>query len=138
MNTTTINRYQHGMETGDIDAVLSTFSDDIVIRVAVHDEPISGITPARFLFPLLLDYFEEFHVTETVASEGTTVVVFDVALPDYSGPAEGVNLVRIDHDGRIRDLTVFLRPLPALQRVAEHIGSRMAAQFGDLPDRSRA
>ena len=36
--------------------------------------------------------------------------------------------------GEIRDLTVFFRPLPALQLVAEVIGARMAERFGPLED----
>ena len=34
--------------------------------------------------------------------------------------------------GQIRDLTVFFRPLPALQLVGEVIGARMAERFRAL------
>ena len=39
--------------------------------------------------------------------------------------------------GQIRDLTVFFRPLPALQLVAEVVGLRMAERFGVLGENQR-
>lgn len=43
--------------------------------------------------------------------------------------AQGLNVARLDEDGKVRELTVFFRPLSALQLIAEVIGARMAARL---------
>ncbi len=61
------------------------------------------------------------------------MVLFDTELRGV--PAQGLNVVETSA-GRIRDLTVFFRPLPALQLVDGVIGARMAERSGPLEDRA--
>ncbi|HEV2060109.1 MAG TPA: hypothetical protein VGR11_12195 [Solirubrobacteraceae bacterium] len=47
--------------------------------------------------------------------------------------AQGLNVVRLDEAGVIRELTVFFRPLAALTLIAKVVGGRMAERFGPPP-----
>lgn len=47
--------------------------------------------------------------------------------------ARGLNVVRLNEAGFIRELTVFFRPLAALTLLAEVVGGRMAERFGPPP-----
>ena len=44
------------------------------------------------------------------------VVTFDVDVAGFDGNPEGLNLIRLGEGGRLEDVTVFLRPLGALER----------------------
>jgi hypothetical protein len=57
-------------------------------------------------------------------------VLFETSLQGER--AHGLNVVVHDPDGLVRELTVFFRPLAALQRIGEVIGAQMAQQFGPL------
>lgn len=49
--------------------------------------------------------------------------------------AHGLNVVTYQPDGLVAELTVFFRPLAAMQLVADVIGGHMAQRFGTPPPR---
>ena len=110
---------------------MASFHDDVVIRVAVHDEPMQGKQTADFLFRVLSEELKEFRLRDEIVEGNKAVVLFDAELRGQ--PAHGLNVVTLDEDGLVRELTVFFRPLGTLQLVSEVIGARMAQQFGELP-----
>ena len=100
----------------------------MVIIVAVHDAPMAGKDVARFLFGVLSEELRDFRLTDELVEGSSAVVMFEAKIKDRA--AQGLNVVRLDADGQVRELTVFFRPLESLQLVAEVIGARMAARFG--------
>ena len=104
-------------------------ADDVTIRVAVHDQAMHGRETAEFLFGVLSEELGPMQVTGEIVEGDRAVVLFETEL--RGTPAQGVNVVE-SSAGQIDDLTVFFRPLPALQLVAEVIGARMAERFGAL------
>jgi hypothetical protein len=59
--------------------------------------------------------------------------MFSALVAAHPGRADGLLVVRSGPDGRITDLTVFLRPLAALQALADQMGPRLS---GPRPDGS--
>lgn len=47
-------------------------------------------------------------------------------------PLKGVNMLRLDADGRISEFEVMMRPLRALSAVAEALGNRIAPRMLEL------
>lgn len=110
---------------------MASLHDEVVIRVAVHDEPMQGKQTADFLFGVLREELDDLRLTDEIVERDKAVVLFDAALRGQ--PAHGLNVVRLDEDGLVGELTVFFRPLATLQLISEVIGARMAQQFGELP-----
>jgi hypothetical protein len=119
------------LEAADPDAVLATLTDDVTLRVAVHDEPFVGrATAALVLRPVLAGALHDIEVTEThggTHGDAPRIIGFRARVAGHAGPAEGLLLARPDASGRIADLTVYLRPLPALQALADEMGRRLGA-----------
>ncbi len=111
---------------------MATLADEVVIRVAVHDAPMEGKQVADFLFGVLSEELGDVAVTEEILEGDKAVVLFETSIQDLE--AQGLNVLHFDDSGRIRDLTVFFRPLASLTLVSEVIGARMAAQFGPAPE----
>ena len=111
----------------DVERIAGLMADDVTIRVAVHDEPMQGKETAQFLFGVLNEELGSMRVTAEIVEGPRAVILFETELRGTS--AQGLNVIETAGD-RICDLTVFFRPLRALQLVAEVIGGRMAERFG--------
>lgn len=114
------------LEAHDADAVLATLADDVTLRVAVHDTPFEGRQTAAHILGAVLDgVLHDIAVTGTLQDADSAVLTFRTQVADHPDPAEGLLVVRTGTDGRIGDLTVFLRPLAALAALAEEMGKRL-------------
>ncbi len=112
----------------DARAIVASLSDDVTIRVAVHDEPLRGKDTAAFLFGVLTQELAPFVLIEEIVEGEKSVVVFETSLGGEQ--AHGLNVVSARADGLVGELAVYFRPLTALQLVAEVIGSHMERRFG--------
>lgn len=124
--------YSRALGAFDTALIVAELSDDITIRVAVHDQPLSGKQTASFLFNVLTQELTPFVVTDEVIEGQKSVVLFETSL--RGRPAQGLNVISFGPDGLVEDLTVFFRPLTSLQLIAEVIGARMAERFGPPPE----
>ena len=121
-------RYTDALEDLDAERIVASLADDVVIRVAVHDAPMQGKDTARFLFTVLAEELGALRPRQEILDGADAVVLFEASIAGHV--AQGLNVLHCDPPGTIRELTVFFRPLDALQRIAEVIGVRMAARFG--------
>jgi hypothetical protein len=123
--------YSQALATFDPAAILASLSDEVTVRVAVHDEPLQGKDTASFLFGILIQELTPFELTEEIVEGGKSVVLFETSLRGQR--AHGLNVVKYQPDGLVAELTVFFRPLAAMQLVADVIGGHMAQRFGTAP-----
>jgi hypothetical protein len=123
--------YSRALGTFDPAAILAALSHDVTIRVAVHDEPLRGKDTASFVFGALTQELAPFELSEEIVEGNKSVILFDTSLRGQR--AHGLNVVRYLPDGLVGELTVFFRPLAAMQLVAEVIGGHMAQRFGPPP-----
>jgi hypothetical protein len=98
-------------EARDHAALMDALSDDVVLRSPIFDVPFTGKDEASDLFAAILEvmwpvpYLAEIpgdpHVLQFRAEiDGTEV--------------EGCDLVRFDDDGKVKEITVFMRPFPGI------------------------
>jgi hypothetical protein len=120
--------YSSALAAFDHAAILGSLSEDVTIHVAVHDEPLRGKETADFLFGVLIDELSPFQLVEEIVEGDKSVVLFDTALRGEA--AHGLNIAHHTASGLVDELTVFFRPLAALQLVAEVIGGHMARRYG--------
>jgi len=125
----TIDAWQRAGEAGDAAAAVACMAPDIVM--------ISPLTE-QFRFQgraqvgdVMAAAFETIHGIRyhTVVGEGDTWAVFFHARAGRE-PVEEAELIRLDADGLIRELTFFGRPLPALTAVMAGIGPRLMRRQG--------
>ena len=121
-----LEQLAHALEAADAAAVVKTMADDVTLRVAVHNEPFEGRPAASHILGEVLDgVLHNIKVTETIDGHDAAVLIFSARVAAHPGWADGLLVVRPGQDGPISDLTVFLRPLTALQALAEEMGRRM-------------
>jgi hypothetical protein len=118
------------LEAGDVEAAIGMLDDDVVLRVAVHDDPFPGRDLAAGILRLVIggEILHEIEVVESIGEPGEACVLrFTSRVAGYDGSAEGVLIVRSGRSGPIEDLTVFLRPLAALQALSDEVARRLDA-----------
>ena len=121
-------RYSDALERWDTDALVAALTNDVVIYVAVHDQPMQGADVARFLFGVLREELGPLKITDEIIENDRAVVLFETSVQGLD--AQGLNVIRLNESGLICELTVFFRPLATLARISDIVGARMAAEFG--------
>ncbi len=96
----------------------------------MHEQPLQSKPVAEFLFGVLAMELREMRVTDEIVEGARAVVLFETGIGDRA--AQGVNVIELDAAGLVHDLTVFFRPLAALQLIAEAVGRRMEQRFGPV------
>lgn len=129
--TGAVDRFREAVAARDVDGLVATLSDDVVLYNPTSPEPFRGRDAARFVFGTLVQVFEEFTYTHAFrggppgAGEAPEAHVFRGRVGGVE--VQGVDLFELAEDGSIRSLTVFLRPQAALTAMAEAITARMRA-----------
>jgi SnoaL-like protein len=117
------------VEAHDIDAVVDTFAPDVVLHSPLISAPFEGRDEVGFLFRVLADevlFKDDFRYTSELAEGDTVVLAFKTSLRGKE--LEGVDLMRVDGEGKIREITVLLRPLPGTAAVAKFLAPRLAGR----------
>ncbi len=77
---------------------------------------------------VMFDLFDDLRVVEVMGSGPTRAVRMAFTL--RGTPGEELKVLRFGRDGRIREITVYVRPLPALATIPAHAGPALARRAG--------
>jgi SnoaL-like domain len=114
------------------DAVLSqdhagmvdALADEVVFNSPVAFKPFLGRDAVGKVLGAVMETFEDFRYTDELAGPTAHALVFKARV----GPKEleGIDLLRFDSEGKIRDFTVLVRPLSGTIALAEAMGPKVA------------
>ena len=119
--------FRAAVEARDMDAGLALFAEDATLDSPVAFKPFSGLDAVSVVLRAVFETFEDFHYTDEFAGpDGTHALIFEARVGDKS--VQGLDLIREDADGRVKNLTVMVRPMSGLMALAE----AMSAKVGHL------
>jgi hypothetical protein len=119
--------FRAAVEARDMDAGLALFAEDATLDSPVAFKPFTGIDAVSVVLRAVFETFEDFHYTdEFEGPDGTHALIFEARVGDKS--VQGLDLIREDADGRVKNLTVMVRPMSGLMALAE----AMAAKVGHV------
>jgi hypothetical protein len=113
------------MEARDLAAVLDAFAPNAVVRSPLTGRlTFVGREQIGPLIRVVLDVIDDLQYTDELSGGDRA---FLVARARVGGTdIEMVDHIRLDDDGKIRELTVFFRPMPAIAVAMRLIGSGLA------------
>ncbi len=121
--------FRQAVEAHSLDGMLAAFSADAVLHSPITFQPFEGREAIGQLLGALLEVFEDFHYTDELqAPDGTLALIFRARVGDRE--LEGLDLIRFDGIGLIRDFTVMVRPRSAIDALLREVGSRLAQAQG--------
>ncbi len=116
--------FRAAAEAGDHEALVAAIAPGARFHTPVYHHALEDPEMISTLLRVLLETFEDFHYTDELSGDDAHALVFRTRVGDYE--LQGIDLLRFDDDGLIRDFTVLIRPLEALQHLAEVVSARMA------------
>jgi hypothetical protein len=123
------------MEARDLSAVMDTFASDAVLRSPLTSGlTFQGREQIHAVMQVILDVVEDLRYTDELQSPDSAVLVASARIG--GSELEMVDHMRFNDSGKISELTVFFRPMPAIAVAMRVIGSglgrRKSAARGQL------
>jgi hypothetical protein len=112
--------------SSDVAAVAETLTDDVELRSPVITRRFSGKKNVTWLLANVMRCIDDPEVTDQVQAAGTLMMAFRTS--SRGRPIQGVHLMRLADDGRIKEITVHMRPLSGLAAFASAIGPALAGE----------
>ena len=116
--------FRAAVEAGDIDAGLALFADDATLDSPVAFKPFVGLDAVGVVLRAVFETFEDFHYTDELEGpDGTHALIFEARVGDKS--VQGLDLLRTDDSGKIKNLTVMIRPMSGVIALAEAMAPKV-------------
>ncbi|GAA2512673.1 nuclear transport factor 2 family protein [Streptomyces thermolineatus] len=132
---TTADRFRAAVEERDLTALDELFTEDIRFYSPVKFTPFEGRPMVLGLFGVLLRTFEDFRyvgdfegTAETSAGGAeapSAVLLFRATVGGKQ--IHGIDLLQFDEAGRIKEFTVMVRPLSAVQVLSDAVLAGLVA-----------
>ena len=113
-------------EIKDLDLMRETLAEDVTFHSPVVFRAYEGREMVMVILSNVVEIFEDFRYLDEARGDGTVVLRFAARVGDKF-EIEGVDYITLDADGRIADLTVFMRPQKAVLAFNELMGARLGA-----------
>jgi hypothetical protein len=111
------------MEARDAAAVRAAFAPDVVLSSPIITMPFQGRDEVGDLFEVILEVVGPIHYLAEIPGD-PHVLSFRT---DVKGTElEGVDLLHLDNEGLIREITVLLRPFPGIAAFLKATGPKLA------------
>jgi hypothetical protein len=126
---TTIARWRSAEERGDVDAAVACLSPDVVLSSPLTDQfRFEGSDQLRDFLTAAFAAVKDVHYHTQTGEGDTYALVYRARVG--SQPFEEVQMLRLDDEARITEITLFGRPMPALTSLMHIMGPALARQQG--------
>jgi hypothetical protein len=117
------------MGAADFPTLAALVAPDAVLRSPITDAvEVRGRDRIVALLRIVRDAYEELEYTDLFAAGDVGVQAFRARVDGRA--MEGLDLMRFDGEGHVRELTVYFRPLPGLATLTAALAPRLAAGRG--------
>jgi hypothetical protein len=115
-------------ENKDLDLLTDTLREDVVLHSPILFRGFEGRDTVVTVLSHVVATLENFSYTDELAEGDTVVLRFKATVGDRE--LEGIDFLELDEEGRVRELTVFMRPFSALTAFNEQMKARLEASSG--------
>lgn len=115
--------FRRAAESKDFSAVHELFAEDVTFKSPVVYKPYEGREAVATLLGAVVRVFEDFRYTDQVETGDVAALCFTARVGDRE--LDGIDLLRFDAEGRVREMAVYVRPMSGVNALAE----AMAAQL---------
>jgi hypothetical protein len=115
--------FRRAAEAKDLDLLKETLREDVVLHSPILFRGFEGREAVIQVITHVVATLEDFTYVDELADDRTVVLRFKARVEDRE--LEGIDFLELDEDGRVRELTVFMRPMSALTRFNEQMSARL-------------
>jgi hypothetical protein len=119
--------FRTAAENKDVELMTETLREDVVLHSPVLFRGFEGREAVGMILGHVAEVLEDLAYTDEGVGDGTVVLRFEARVGDLE--LEGVDYLQVDEDGRVVDLTVFMRPMSALTAFNERMAERLGVEL---------
>jgi len=120
--------FRRAAESKDLDLLAETLREDVVLHSPVLFRGFEGRDTVTAVLTHVAATLEELTYTDELTEGDTVCLRFKAKVGERE--LEGIDFLELDEDGRVRELTVFMRPFSALTTFNERMAARLGASEG--------
>ena len=115
--------FRAAAESKDFSAIEDLFAEEVTFKSPVVFKPYQGREAVALLLGAVVQVFEDFRYTDHTETDGTATLAFSARVGDRE--VEGIDLLRFDDEGRIREMAVYIRPMSGVHALADAMKRRL-------------
>jgi len=120
--------FRRAAEAKDLDLMTETLREDVVLHSPILFRGFEGREVVAQVLTHVAATLEDLTYTDELVGEGTVALRFKARVEDRE--LEGIDFLELDDEGRVKELTVFMRPMSALTRFNERMAERLGVEVG--------
>ena len=117
--------FRRAAEAKDLDLLTEALREDVVLHSPILFRGFEGREIVSQVLTHVAATLEGLTYVDELAEGNTVALRFKAMVGDRE--LEGIDFLELDADGKVAELTVFLRPMSALTRFNERMGERLAS-----------
>jgi hypothetical protein len=115
--------FRRAAEEKDLELLVSTLREDVELHSPILFRGFEGRDAVSAVLSHVAAVLEDLRYLDELHGERSVALRFEATVGDRE--LEGVDYLTLDEEGRVADLTVFMRPLSALTRFNEAMAERL-------------
>ena len=115
--------FKAAVESWDREAMSEVLAPEVVFRSPAVFRPYEGREATMVVLEAVSNVFEDFRYRAAYEGESGEVLHFSARVGDRE--LDGIDMLRFDDEGRVRELTVMIRPLSGLTALVEAMGREL-------------
>ncbi|MFI5029049.1 MAG: nuclear transport factor 2 family protein [Solirubrobacterales bacterium] len=115
--------FRRAAEAKDLELMSETLREDVVLHSPILFRGFEGREIVIQVLTHVAATLEDFVYTDELADDRTVALRFKARVEDRE--LEGIDFLELDEEGRVAELTVFMRPMSALTRFNEQMAERL-------------
>ena len=126
-----VHPFRTAWETRDLAAWRAALAPGVVAHSPMLKASFEGPEVVAELYGVLFDAFGEVEITNEFENGADSAFFWRTELGGTR--LEGTDLIRLDGEGRVAEMTIMMRPLVGIAEFAAAAGPPLAAKRGPLP-----
>jgi hypothetical protein len=126
-----VHPFRTAFRTRDLDAWSDTLGADVVAHSPIFKSPFVGRETVVELYGVLFDALGNLEITDELANGDSRAFFWRADVGHRK--VQGADLLRVDADGKIVEITVLIRPLVDIAAFGSAVGPPLARKRGRVP-----
>jgi len=119
--------FRRAAEAKDVELMTDALREDVELHSPVLFRGFEGREAVGMVLSHVAGVLEDLTYVDEAVGEGTVVLRFKAMVGDLE--LEGIDYLTLDEEGRVADLTVFMRPMKALTAFNAQMAERLGVEL---------
>ena len=120
--------FRRAAESKDVEMLAETLREEVVLHSPILFRGFEGRDTVVTVLTHVAATLEGLTYTDELSDDNTVALRFKATVGDRE--LEGIDFLELDEEGRVAELTVFMRPFSALTAFNEQMSARLGASEG--------